>query len=96
MQPSAASRGSAQVGNDVWADAIRYYGAPVLRALQKGGAMTVQDLLVHAKSTLPAPDLAFDQFDGVICRMVEGGMIEVVRDGATPPERQVALPIKRK
>jgi hypothetical protein len=78
-----------------WADAIRYYGEAALKILQEGGTTSVRDLFEKAKKALNMPDLQLDQLVGVVSRMIDIGMIQVVERGETWPEYRVALPIKR-
>lgn len=100
LQPSSSSRGSsvptssAAPPADPWAEAIRFYGEPVLRTLQEGGAKGVQELFVQTKTARNVPDLQIEQFLGVVWRMIESRQIAVVRQGSTLAESSVALPIK--
>ena len=79
---------------DPWAEAIRYYGAPVLKTLQEGGVKTVRELFDATKAVLKVPDLQVDQFAGVVWRMVEGRQLAVVKSAPTLVESSVALAIK--
>ena len=101
LQPSSSSRGSAAptgsaatAADDPWAEAIRYYGAPVLKNLQEGGAKTVRELFETTKTVLKVPDLNVDQFAGVVWRMIEGRQLAVVRSAATLIDSSIALAIK--
>jgi hypothetical protein len=79
---------------DEWAEAVRFYGEPVLKALQRGGAKTVLDLFGTTKTELRVPNLQIDQFQGVVWRMIESNQIAVVQQGSTLVDSSVALPIK--
>jgi len=78
---------------DAWAEAIQYYGRPVLAALQENGSKTVGELFELTKQILHAPDLQKEQFETIVTRMVEGGQLSVVRKGEKRDEDQIGLPI---
>ena len=79
---------------DIWADAVKYYGSPVLGMLQEGGHKTVQELFDMTKDRLKAPQLQLEQFVGVIDRMISTGQLIVTKQGQTPGDFIVALPLK--
>lgn len=102
LQPTSSSRGpaapssSARPVADEWAEAIRYYGQPVLRTLQKGGARSVRELFEVTKIDLNVPTLELNQFLNVVWRMIESRQIAVVEHAETLAECSVALPILKK
>ena len=78
---------------DPWAEAVNYYGPPVLRTLQEAGHKRVQELFEITKTTLKVPDLQLEQFVGVIDRMILNRQLTVVKSGGTSGEAIVALPV---
>lgn len=78
---------------DPWAEAVNYYGPPILKTLQEGGHKRVQALFDITKEILKVPDLQLEQFVGVIDRMILNRQLTVVQSGATPGEAIVALPV---
>jgi hypothetical protein len=101
MQPSGAPPASAsgrQVApdcDDPWAQAVHYYGTPVLRSLQSGGAKTKQELYDRVKEVLgtAAAGLTFEQFNEIVSRMIRSGRLARVREGEKRQDDQIALPI---
>lgn len=91
IQPSAATQ--APPVTDPWAEAVNYYGQPILRALQEGGHKRVQELFDRTKADLNVPDLQLEQFVGVVDRMILNKQITVVQSGQSPGEAIVALPV---
>jgi hypothetical protein len=102
LQPGSSSRGpaapssSAAPPDDEWAEAIRYYGQPVLRTLQAGGAKRVKELFEATKTALPAPTLELNQFLNVVWRMIDRRQLAVVERAETLAECSVGLPILKK
>jgi hypothetical protein len=91
IQPSGTTQ-TVQAA-DTWADAVKYYGPPILKMLQEGGHKTVQELFEATKQELAVPELQFDQFVGVIDRLILNKQIIVTKSGASRGEFVVALPV---
>jgi len=91
IQPGAATQ--AVSSTDPWAEAVNYYGQPILRALQEGGHKRVQELFDRTKADLHVPDLRLEQFVGVVDRMILNKQLTVLQSGQTPGDAVVALPV---
>jgi len=92
IQPSGSTE-AAPV--DAWVQALNYYRPQILQTLQEGGHKTVQDLFVTTREALKVPQLQLEQFVGVIDRLILNNQLTVVKQGQSPGEAVVALPVPK-
>ncbi len=92
IQPSESPETSVA---DPWVQALRNYAPPILQALQEGGHKKVQDLFETTRDVLKVPQLQLEQFVGVIDRLILNNQVTVVKQGESPGEAVVALPVPK-
>jgi hypothetical protein len=95
IRPSDIEKRSPVEQSDPWSEAIEFYGNPVLEILQDEGRKTVDELYGIIKAKVNVPNLEFEQFSGVLQRMVSDGRLSITKVGDTFRDYIVTLPVER-